>query len=97
MWPFLLLVLHEFWRLGRIGRVQESCHYERELFELDRLRHVRIEAGFYALGVNVTEHVRREGNDGMAAVTVLLLPSSDLLASLIAIFVRHVQVALHVL
>lgn len=95
VWPFLLLVLHKFGRLGRVGWVQKSCHDERELLELYRLRHVRVESCFHALGVDVAEYVRREGDDGVAAVAVFLFPSSDFFASLIAVFVWHMQVTLH--
>lgn len=85
---------HEFRWLRGIRGIHKLRHDERELFEGDRFRNVRVEAGFDALRVYITENIGRESNDRMAAVAMLLLPASDLFAGLIAIFIWHVQIAL---
>lgn len=71
-------------------RVQKFRHDKRELLEFDRLRHIRVEAGFHAFSVDVAQYIGRESDDGMATVSVLLFPASDLFAGLVAVFVRHV-------
>jgi hypothetical protein len=45
--------------------------------------------------VDVTEDVGRKCNDGYAAVTMFLLPASNFFARLIAVLVRHMQIALY--
>lgn len=94
MRPCLFLRFHEFGGFGWVSWVQEFRHDDGELFELNGLRHIRIEARFRAFGINVAENVRGKGNDGNTSVSVLLLPFSYLFACLVAVFVRHVQIAL---
>jgi len=93
-WVSLLFEPHEFRRLGLIRRIQELGHDQGELFEVDRLGNIRVEARFYALGVDIAKHVGRESNDGDPLVSVLLLPAADLFAGLVAVFVGHVKIAL---
>lgn len=85
---------HEFWGFRRIGWVQKLRHDEGELLELDRFRNVRVEASFHALLVNIAEDVCRERDDRMTTVSILLFPSPNFLAGLVAILVRHMEVAL---
>jgi hypothetical protein len=93
--PYLFLGLHEFRRFRGIDRIQEFGHDKGQLFELDGLRDVRVEARFHAFRVDVTEDVGRKCNDGYAAVTMFLLPASNFFARLIAVLVRHMQIALY--
>jgi hypothetical protein len=90
----LFLQLHKFWGFRRIGRIYEFGHDEREFLESDWLRDVGIEASLDALCVDIAENVGGKSNDRVPAVPVFLLPTSDLFAGLIAIFVRHVEIAL---
>jgi hypothetical protein len=90
----IFLGSHKFWGFGRVRRIQEFRERQGKLFELDWLRNIRIEAGFYALGVNIAKHVRRERDDRMAAMPVFLFPPSYLFTGLISIFVRHVKITL---
>lgn len=90
-----LFRFHEFGRFGGVSRIQELCHHERELFELNRLCDVRVEAGPDALFVDVAKDVRRKSNDRVATVPVFLFPSPNFLAGLVTIFIWHMQVALH--
>ena len=52
-----------------------------------------VEARFDALLVHIAEDVGRECDDGEVRELLLTLPSADVFARLISIFVRHVQVA----
>ena len=52
-----LLLLHEGRLFRGVGRIQEFGHGKRELLELYRFRHIRIEARFYALCVYITQDV----------------------------------------
>jgi hypothetical protein len=90
----LFLDPHELGRFRRIGRIQELGHDERELFELDWLRHIRVEARFCALGIDIAKDVGGESNNGHAPVPMFLLPSSDIFARCISVLVRHMQIAL---
>jgi hypothetical protein len=89
-----LLLLHESRPFRWIGRIQELRHGHRKFFELYGLRDIGIEARFHALFVYVAENVGRKRDDWVATVPVLLLPSSDLFASLVPVFVGHMQIAL---
>jgi hypothetical protein len=90
----LFLRLHEVGELRWVGWIQEFGHDQRELFELNWFRHVRIEACVDTFRVNVAQYVGREGNDGLATISVFLLPPPDLFAGLVAVLVWHMQVAL---
>ena len=93
-WTLVLLKPHKFRRLGFIRWVQEFGHDQGEFFECDRFRDVRVEACVYALGVYVAQHVGRESDNGVSLVSVFLFPSADLFAGLVAVFVRHMKIAL---
>lgn len=93
--PSSFLDFHDFGLFRWICWIQEFRHNQRELFKLYWLRYVRVEACFHAFCVDIAEHVGRESDDGLAAVAMLLLPPPDLLARLVAVFVRHMEVTLH--
>jgi len=86
------LRLHELVRFVWIARIHESHQDGAQLLEVHGLRHVAVEASFYALLVNVTQDVGRERDDWQVRVGVLPLPLANLLACLVAVFVRHVQI-----
>ena len=90
----LFLHLHKFWGFRRIGRIYEFGHDEREFLESNWLRDVRVEASLDALCVDIAKNVGGKSDDRVPAMPVLLFPTSDLFAGLIAIFVRHVEIAL---
>lgn len=88
------LFAHESMRFARIRRVHECHEYSAELLEVDGLGDVAIEACVDALLVNVAKNVGGESDDRLVLFLVALLPSSNLLARLIAVLVWHVKVAL---
>ena len=90
----LLLRPHELDRLCRVARIHVREHDGAELLEVDGLGHIAVEPRVDTLGVNVAEDVCRERDDREIGVFVLLLPFADLAARLIAVFVRHVEIAL---
>jgi len=94
--PLLLppLLTHKSMRLRRIRRVHERHEHGAELFEIDGLSEVAIEACVDALLVDVAEDVGGEGDDGLVGLLGTLLPPAQLLARLIAVFIGHVEVAL---
>jgi hypothetical protein len=94
VWSYLFLVLHEFGRFGRVDRIQKLCHDDRELFELNGLRDVGVEACLRTFGVDIAKNIGRQGNDGYTSVSVFLFPASNLFACLVSVFVRHMQIAL---
>lgn len=88
------LLLHELDGLAGVRRIQERQHYGTELLEVDWLGHVAVESCVYALGVNISHDVGGQGHDREIRLFVLLLPLTDLPASLVAVLVRHVKIAL---
>ena len=52
-----------------------------------------IEPGLNALLIHIPKHVCTEGNNRQMASTLLALPLSNLFTRLIAVFIRHVQIA----
>lgn len=81
-------------RFARVGRVHERHEHRAELLEVDGLGDVAIEARLDALMVDVTEDVGRESDDGLVLFLIAFLPTSDLLARLVAVLIWHVKVAL---
>lgn len=81
-------------RLGRIGRVHERHEHGAELFEVDGLGEVAVEAGVDALLVDVAEDVGGERDDGLVGLLGFLFPAAQLFAGLVAVFVGHVEIAL---
>lgn len=79
---------------GWIGRIEEAGHDCRQLLEVDWFGDVGVEARLNAFRVYVAENVGREGDDREMLEFVLALPLADVFAGLIAIFIRHVEVAL---
>lgn len=80
-------------RFVRIARIHK-CHQNRaEFFEIHRFRHVRVETRLDTFFIHIPQDVGREGDDGEVGSLVVPLPLSNLLAGLIAVFIRHVEVA----
>ena len=90
----LLLLLHELDRLVWILGIQVLQHDHAEFFEIDRLGDIGVEASRSTLVVDIAQDVGRKSDDWHDFVLVLLLPPADLPAGLIAVFVRHVEIAL---
>ena len=89
-----LLRFHEFNRLIGILGIHESKHHRAELFEIDRLRDVTVEAGVHTLRVYVPKYVGGESNNWQVRVLVLLFPLAKLAAGLVTVLVRHMEIAL---
>ena len=81
-------------RLSRIGGVHERHEHGAELFEVDGLGEVAVEAGVDALLVDVAEDVGGERNDRLVGLLGAFFPSAQLFARLVAVFVGHVEIAL---
>lgn len=81
-------------RLGRIGGIHERHQHRAELFEVDRLGDVAVETGVDTLLVDVAEDVGGKGDDGLMRLLGSFFPAAELFARLVAVFVRHVEVAL---
>lgn len=89
-----LLRLHKLNRPLRILGVEEHQHDYGELLEIHWLGHIRIESSVSTLGIHVAQHIRRERHDWRVLVFLRLLPLSYLAARFVAVFVRHVEIAL---
>jgi len=81
-------------RFRGIGRVHERHEHCAELFEIDGLGEVAVEAGVDALLVDVAEDVGGERDDGLVRLLGAFFPSAQLFARLVAVFVGHVEIAL---
>jgi hypothetical protein len=81
-------------RFLRIRRVHERHEHGTELLEVDRLGEVAVETRFHAFLVDVAEDVCRERDDGLVGLLGAFLPAAEFFARLVAVFVRHVEVAL---
>lgn len=88
------LLAHESVWLSRIGRVHESHEHGAELLKIDRLGEVAVETRIDTFLVDVAEDVGRKGDDGLMGLLDAFLPAADFFACLVAVFVRHVEVAL---
>jgi len=90
----MLAGFHQFGGLGRIRRIQKFCHNQGELFELNWLCDIGVEASLNALGVHIAKDVGRKSDDRMTTITVLLFPLSNLFTGLVPVFVGHMEIAL---
>ena len=88
------LLAHESMRLRGIGRIHERHKHCAELLEIDGLGEVAVEAGVDALLVDVAQDVGGERDDWLVGLLGTLFPSAQLFARLVAVFVRHVKIAL---
>lgn len=69
----------------------EGC---RQVDEVNRLRDVVAKARLNALILNVRHDIRRQRDDRHGREPIHLFPFSDFSAGLIAVFPRHVEIAL---
>ena len=90
----LFLWLHELDRLAGIRRVHIREHDGAQLLEVHWFGDIAVEPSIRTLCINVPEDVSRQSNDWEIRVFVRLLPLADLAASLVAVFVWHVEIAL---
>jgi hypothetical protein len=88
------LLAHKSMRLRRISRVHERHEHSAELLKIDWLREVAVESSVYTLLVDVAEDVGRKRDDGLMGLIGAFLPSAQLFARLVAVFVGHVEIAL---
>jgi hypothetical protein len=88
------LLTHESMRLRGISRIHERHENCAELFEIDGLGQVAVEAGVDALLVDVAQDVCGERDDGLVGLLGAFFPSAQLFARLVTVFVGHVEIAL---
>lgn len=95
-WPFFMFRFHKLGHPppGLLGWVQKSHQHGTQLFKVHRFRDVRIKSRLDALVANIANHVGGQRNDGEMLVAVLALPAADIFASLVPVFVGHVEIAL---
>jgi hypothetical protein len=74
--------------------IQKLIHLHTQLLKINRLSNVTIKPRLHALGIHISKNVGTERDDGEVLVFVLAFPAADVLASLVAVFVGHVEVAL---
>ena len=80
--------------LARI-RVHHVHEHPAQDLPADRLRHVFVEAGFHGFFQPLGHDVGRQGDDGDPGVFVASFPLADFSDRLVAVLVRHLDIALY--
>lgn len=78
----------------RSAGVEQLHHHLTELVVFDRLRDVVVEASVGGIVDLVYHRIGGERHNGDLGEVVVILPGSDLLAGLIPVFNRHLNIAL---